>query len=244
VGWDFKPTDNALFGVALDAATSQFNVHSLNTSGTVITTQLAAYGALNEGPWSERFDVVVGRHGADYARVISAPGLAQKADGDFAGYAATARAELARTFVTDGGAQITPFAAIDVSQLNLPTFTEGNSALALQYFGRDVMRTETNLGLQATSDPMRLSQDALIKPSLRAAWVYDANPTPKVFNSFAGAPGYTFEQDGASAGRDGARVDASAIIQTKTYEVDLRAGALLSSQANSYDAAIGVKFHW
>ena len=128
VGWDFSPTPNSILGVAIEGASSHFSVGALDTSGKVTTVSLAAYGALAHGPWSERFDLAVGRHHNTYSRVIPVAGVSETDQGTFDGDSYSAHAEIDRTFRPALATRITPFASLDVTRLDLDSYDESAKA--------------------------------------------------------------------------------------------------------------------
>ena len=250
VGWDFSPTANSILGLAIEGASSRFSVGTLATSGKVSTISVAAYGAVAQGPWSERFDLAFGRHSNSYTRSMSVPGVSEAGHGSFVGQSYSVHAEVDRTFRPAPETKLTPFAAIDVTTLNLDSYAEtatgaggAPGALGLAFNARNYTRTQTFLGLDA-STAARVSQDMVLRPSLRASWVHDFDPARTVQNSFLSAPGFQFEQHGAPGIRDGGRLDGSLVLSTKAYDLQFRAGTLLSSRYDGLDAEFGMKVRW
>ena len=181
---------------------------------------------------------------------MGVPGVSETGHGSFEGQSYSVHAEVDRTFRPAPETKLTPFAAIDVTALSLNSYAETSTgaggvpgALGLKFEARDYTRTQTYLGLDA-STAARISEDMVLRPSLRAAWVHDFDPTRSVQNSFLSAPGFTFDQHGAPGIRDGARVDGSILLNTKTYDLQFRAGTLLSSRYDGLDAQFGVKVRW
>ena len=119
----------------------------------------------------------------------------------------------------------------------------GGGVLGLKFEARDYTRTQTYLGLDA-STATRLAEDMVLRPSLRASWVHDFDPVRSVQNSFLSAPGFRFDQHGSPGIKDGARLDGSIVLNTKMYDLQFRAGTLLSSRYDGLDAEFGVKVRW
>jgi outer membrane autotransporter protein len=250
VGWDFSPTPKSILGVAIEGVSSRFSVGALDTYGKVSTVSIAAYGAVTEGPWSERFDLAYGRHHNSYNRLMMVPGVSETGHGAFNGQSYSGYAEVSRTFRPAPDTKLTPFAAIGVTGLALDSYAETSTAaggapgvLGLRFDSRNYTRTQTYLGVDA-STAMAVSQDMVLRPSLRASWVHDYDPTRSAQSSFLSAPGYTFDQHGAPGIGDGARLDGRIMLNTKTYDLQLRAGALVSSRYDGLDAEFGVKVRW
>jgi YVTN family beta-propeller protein/autotransporter-associated beta strand protein len=111
-----------------------------------------------------------------------------------------------------GGVGITPYAALQVTALDLPTYAEtaagGVNAFALGYAGRWVTAPRSELGLR--SDKSFALSDAVLTLRGRVAWAHDTNVDRSAQATFQSLPGASFTVSGASPAPDSALTTASA----------------------------------
>ncbi len=111
-----------------------------------------------------------------------------------------------------GGVGVTPYAAVQVTALDLPGYTEaaagGINTFALTYAGKIVTATRSELGLR--SDKSFAVNAAVLTLRGRAAWAHDYNIERSVAAAFQTLPGTAFVVNGAAPARDSALTTASA----------------------------------
>jgi autotransporter-associated beta strand protein len=107
---------------------------------------------------------------------------------------------------------ITPYAALQVTQINLPGYEEsaisGSNAFALDYESNATTITRTELG--ARLDRAFKLDDALLTLRGRLAWAHDEGNDSAVSASFLSLPGSAFTVNGAVPSKDHALVSAGA----------------------------------
>jgi uncharacterized protein with beta-barrel porin domain len=250
-GWDYRPTKDVLLGVSVGGQPSRFKVGSLATSGKVIATDLATYGAAAQGDWSERWELVYGHYRAHYSRGMAVPGVSELGSGKFDSDTYTAHVEVARSYAVSKESTLTPFVAIDLTKLRSDAFSEtartsGGAAgvLGLAVKGRDVSHDRSFLGGE-WAVAHRLEDGSNLHGTFRLAWAHDFNPERSIVAGFESAPDYGYLQKGAAGARDAAKLDANAILVTKGgYDLQLRSSALLSGRDQSVDAEFGLRMKW
>jgi fibronectin-binding autotransporter adhesin len=113
-----------------------------------------------------------------------------------------------------GGVGLTPYAAGQVTNIDLPAYAEalvsGGNDFALSYTGRNVTATRSELGLR-TDKSFALDQ-ALLTLRGRAAWAHDFNRDRVAQASFQSLPGASFVVNGAAMAADAALTSASAEV--------------------------------
>jgi len=111
-----------------------------------------------------------------------------------------------------GGIGVTPYAAAQVTHLDLPFYAEstvsGPAAFALSYAAKSVTAPRTELGLRG--DKSFAVGDALLTLRGRAAWAHDFNTERAVSATFQSLPGASFVVNGARPAHDAALTTASA----------------------------------
>ena len=113
-----------------------------------------------------------------------------------------------------GGVGVTPYAAAQLTAFELPAYAEsvqsGASTFALNYNGKTVTATRSELGLR--SDKSFALHGALLTLRGRAAWAHDTNADRSASATFQTLPGASFVVNGAALARDAALTTASAEI--------------------------------
>ena len=112
-------------------------------------------------------------------------------------------------------AAIAPYAALQVTQINLPGYSEtaktGSSGFALAYGKNDTTITRTELGVRI--ERSFAMEAALLTLRGRAAWAHDEGNDGVVSATFASLPGSSFTIDGAVPAKDLALISAGAELQ-------------------------------
>ena len=181
-------------------------------------------------------------------RVVTIAGI-DRLRGRFAANAVSARVEAGNRFVTPwgGGIGFTPYAAAQVTYLDLPFYAEntvnGPAAFALSYAAKGITAPRTELGLR--SDKSYVVGDALLTLRGRAAWAHDFNTERAASATFQSLPGASFVVNGATPAHDAALTTASAEIKlvsgislAATFEGEF------SEVTRSYAGKGVARYHW
>ncbi|WP_299812220.1 autotransporter domain-containing protein [Tardiphaga sp.] len=247
VGADYHLSLQTVAGFALAGGATSFSVagggsgrsdlfqiggfvrHSV---GTAYVTAAAAYG------WQDvTTDRTVAVGGLDQLRA------------NFNTNTWSARLEAGNRFAMPwlGGVGITPYAAAQVSYLDLPAYAEttlsGPTTFALAYAGKGITAPRSELGLR--SDKSFAVMDGALTLRGRAAWAHDYNTERSASATFQSLPGASFLVNGASPAKDAALTTASA-------EIGFRNGITLaatfegefSDVTRSYAGKAVVRYGW
>ncbi|MEH2483854.1 autotransporter-associated beta strand protein [Nitrobacteraceae bacterium AZCC 2146] len=212
VGADYHLSPQTVAGFALAGGATNFSVIGggsgrsdlfqlggfvRHTIGSAYVTAAAAYG------WQDvTTDRVVAVGGVDQLRA------------NFNTNSYSARLEAGNRFVTPwlGGIGLTPYAAAQVTALDLPAYAEttlsGPATFALSYAAKTVTAPRTELGLR--SDRSFAVNDAILTLRGRAAWAHDYNIDRAASATFQSLPGASFVVNGAAQAHDAALTTASA----------------------------------
>jgi uncharacterized protein with beta-barrel porin domain len=146
-------------------------------------------------------------------RIVTVAGL-DRLHAQFNANSYSARIEGGNRYVSSwlGGVGVTPYAAAQVIAFDLPSYAEtingGASTFALNYAGKTVTSTRSELGLR--TDKSFAVNDAILTLRGRAAWAHDFNSDRSVAATFQSLPGASFTVSGAAPARDAALTTASA----------------------------------
>lgn len=126
----------------------------------------------------------------------------------------TARLEGGHRFVAPwlGGVGLTPYAAAQVTYLDLPAYAEtaaaGTGVFALAFGAKGITAPRTELGLR--SDKSFAVNDAVLTLRGRAAWAHDYNTERSAAATFQSLPGASFVVNGARPAANAALTTAEA----------------------------------
>jgi len=129
----------------------------------------------------------------------------------------SARLEAGNRFVTPwlGGVALTPYAAAQVTYLDLPSYAEtsaaGTGTFALTYSGKGIAAPRSEVGLR--SDKSFAVSDAILMLRGRAAWAHDFNTERSASATFQSLPGTSFVVNGARPASDVALTTAEAELR-------------------------------
>lgn len=212
-GAEYRISPNTLVGFALGGGGTSFGVANGLGSGSSDLFQAGAYarhtmghayvaGALAYGWQDVTTDRTVTIAGADHLRArFSANALSGRAEGGY---------RYATPWIG-----ITPYAAAQFTTLYLPGYGEqaisGANTFALNYAGRDVTATRSELGLR--TDRSYALETAILTLRGRAAWAHDFNPDRAISATFQTLPGASFVVNGAASAHDAALVTGAAELK-------------------------------
>jgi outer membrane autotransporter protein len=217
IGVSYMPDSNRTVGFAVGASGSHFDVPDLSTRGDLTAGHVGVYG-------QQRWGAVYANAALSYAhianqttRVITGIGPSETATGSFDSDMLSGRIEIGWTHVLDRF-QVTPFAAVQFSQLWQRAYTEsstqiggGAGVLGLSYASQSISSLPVSLGTQVDTS-VALANGQTINPFARLAWVHEFKPDTRVSAAFVSIPGASFTVAGASAARDAAKIDTGVRI--------------------------------
>jgi uncharacterized protein with beta-barrel porin domain len=257
VGADYVAKPDTLIGVAFGGNFSTFDVPDRATSGTVDGGQFALYAAQRWGTLYATGIVGFDFYQNNEKRFVLVPGsslalvpvatIAENLTGDFGSESFNTRFEAGwRTSVQ--GINITPFAALEYSALNLSSFSEqGNGAppvAGLDFASRWVNSLPLSLGAQVDSIAFTSSTHPLTYWA-RFAWVHEFEPSRTISASFLAAPGYDFLIKGAIAPNNAAQLGVGLKLGlTKTVSFLANFTGDFSGVGNSYAGSLGIQLAW
>jgi uncharacterized protein with beta-barrel porin domain len=265
IGFDRLLSPEWLLGAAVGKTSASFRLAERESTGTTEGSHLSAFGRWNSDRayvsgtfnygWQDHNET---RHAAIPGLTLAAvggvsmaavPGFDEKLTGQFSSESPSLRLEAGLHVLESERLRLTPFVAMEKTELQMHAFTERQqngaaSKIGLRYASHDVQSTPFSLGLQldlkgATSGGQSLSG------WMRAAWSHEFDRNRTVNPSFIAAPGYGFIIDGAAAPQDSASVEAAVRLglnrQTSLYA---HFNGNYSSVGNSVVGAAGVQFEW
>jgi autotransporter-associated beta strand protein len=211
-GLDYQINPNLLLGMAGGASSSQFSVPGRATSGNIDGVHLGGYGVARYNQYYAAGALTFGTFQDSTSRTISGIGATETATGSFSSYLLGGRFE-AGWEQRFGNFAVTPFAAVQVSDIWQPGFAERSTAatgapgvLALVYQSKNIVSVPTFVGAQFDTR-VTVSDRMVWSPYARLSWVHEFDPTRNITATFATLPLATFTVDGARPARDAGRVD-------------------------------------
>lgn len=215
VGADYLLSPQTIAGFALAGGGTNFAVANSGT-GRSDLFQAGAHIRQNVGAAYISSAFAYGWQHMTTDRSVTVAGI-DRLRGSFDANAYSGRVEGGYRFVTQwlGGVGITPYAAAQLTALDLPAYREsvlvGANTFALAYGSRGVTNTRTEFGLR--SDKSFAMQTAVLTLRGRAAWAHDFNPDRTASATFQTLPGASFVVNGARPARDAALTAGSAEVK-------------------------------
>jgi outer membrane autotransporter protein len=249
-GLDYQFAPDLLDGFAIGGSSSNFSVRDRITSGNL---EGAHFGGYAVKTWREVYAAAALSFSTfrnSETRSIVGIGPTETASGSFGSNLLSGRVEVGskqalRWFT------VTPFAAVQVSQLWQNGFNETNplptgaiNQLGLSYGSRSVTSLPTFLGAQF-DNRFAFRNGMVLSPYSRLSWVHEFKPDRTIDASFIALPAAAFTVDGPRAASDAARIDAGAkLAVAQNAWVFASFDGEFSSRSQSYAGKAGAKVNW
>ena len=249
-GLDYQFAPDLLAGFAIGGSSSNFSVRDRITSGHLEGAHFGGYGVKTWGSLYTAGALSFSTFRNDTTRSIVGIGPTETATGRFGSNLLSGRLEVGAKQVF-GRFAVTPFAAVQFSQLWQNGFTEGNPVpvgaadpLGLSYGSSSVTSLPTFLGAQFDTR-FAFSNGMALSPYTRLSWVHEFKPNRAINPTFIALPGAAFTVDGPRAASDAVRIDAGA-------KLAIRPNAWLfasfdgefSNRSQSYAGKGGARISW
>lgn len=244
-GADYRLSVDTLVGFALGGGGLNYSLANAMGSGSADLFQAGVYGRHNFGPAYISAALAYGWHDVTTNRTVALAG-ADQLQGRFKADTFSARFEGGYRFATPL-AGITPYAAAQVTNFNLPNYSEvslnGGGLFALNYASQSLTDTRSELGLR--TDKSYAMQNGVLTLRGRAAWAHDYNPSRAVTALFQTLPGTSFVVNGARVDADSALLGASAEMKWLSgFSIAGTFDGEFSGNVTSYSGKGVFKYSW
>ncbi|OLB72236.1 MAG: hypothetical protein AUI16_21000 [Alphaproteobacteria bacterium 13_2_20CM_2_64_7] len=212
-GADYLLSPRTIAGFALAGGGTNFSIANGLGGGRSDLFQAGAFVRHTAGSAYIIAAAAYGWQDVTTDRTVTIAGI-DRLQANFNANAFSGRIEGGNRYVTPwmGDLGLTPYAAAQVTNFDLPAYAEsalaGATTFALSYAARSVTATRSELGLR--SDKSFAVNDAILALRGRAAWAHDFNPDRSLTATFQTLPGASFVVNGAAPGRDSALLTAAA----------------------------------
>lgn len=244
-GADYRLSVDTLVGFALGGGGLNYSLANAMGAGSADLFQAGVYGRHNFGPAYLSAALAYGWHDVTTTRTV-APGGFDQLQGRFKADTFSARFEGGYRFATPL-IGITPYAAAQVTNFNLPNYSEvslnGGGLFALNYASQSLTDTRSELGLR--TDKSYAVQNGVLTLRGRAAWAHDYNPGRAVTALFQTLPGTSFVVNGARVDADSALLSASAEMKWLSgFSIAGTFDGEFSGNVTSYSGKGVFKYSW
>lgn len=243
-GADYRISVDTLVGFALGGGGLNYSVANAMGSGSADLFQAGVYGRHNFGPTYISAALAYGWHDVTTNRTVALAG-ADQLQGRFKADTFSARFEGGYRIATPM-IGITPYAAAQVTNFNLPNYSEASlngGLFALNYAAQSLTDTRSELGLR--TDKSYAMQNGVLTLRGRAAWAHDYNPSRAVTALFQTLPGTSFVVNGARVDADSALVSASAEMKWLSgFSIAGTFDGEFSGNVSSYSGKGVFKYAW
>jgi uncharacterized protein with beta-barrel porin domain len=253
-GGDYRLGPSTLVGLAVGLSDSNYSVAATGASGRATGAHFGLYGLHDWRSFYLNAALAYNRFDGNATRSIAGIGTTETAKSSAVSHELAGRVEVGRPFEVgqfDGGRfGITPFAALQPSQLWTPGITESSvtasgapGVFALNYQAQGTTSLPSFLGAQL--DGQTELDGKPLKAWLRAAWVHEFLTSRSVTAGFTVLPGSSFTVDGARAAGNAARFDFGVNYAVGSQTALFANGsAQLSDRGQSIAGTAGFKFTW
>lgn len=244
-GADYRISLDTLVGFSLGGGGLNYSLANAMGAGSADLFQAGVYGRHNFGPAYIAAALAYGWHDVTTNRTVALAGTDQL-QGRFKADTFSARFEGGYRFTTPL-IGITPYAAAQVTNFNLPNYSEvslnGGGLFALNYASQSLADTRSELGLR--TDKSYAMQNGVLTLRGRAAWAHDYNPSRAVTALFQTLPGTSFVVNGARVDADSALVSASAEMKWLSgFSIAGTFDGEFSGNVTSYSGKGVFKYSW
>jgi subtilase-type serine protease len=249
-GLDYQFAPDLLAGFAIGGSSSNFSVRDRITSGHLEGAHFGGYGVKTWGWLYTAGALSFSTFRNDTTRSIVGIGPTETATGSFGSNLLSGRFEAGAKQVF-GRFAVTPFAAVQVSQLWQNGFTEANPVpvgaadpLGLSYGSTSVTSLPTFLGAQFDTRFV-FGNGMALSPYARLSWVHEFKPNRAINPTFIALPGAAFTVDGPRAASDAVRSEAGAkLVITQNAWLFASFDGEFSNRSQSYAGKGGARIAW
>ncbi|MDN5006377.1 autotransporter domain-containing protein [Bradyrhizobium sp. GCM10027634] len=244
-GADYRVSMDTLIGFSLGGGGLNYSLANAMGAGSADLFQAGIYGRHNFGPAYIAAALAYGWHDVTTNRTVALAG-ADQLQGRFKADTFSARFEGGYRFAMPL-IGITPYAAAQVTNFNLPNYSEvslnGGGLFALNYASQSLTDTRSELGLR--TDKSYAMQNGVLTLRGRAAWAHDYNPSRAVTALFQTLPGTSFVVNGARVDADSALVSGSAEMKWLSgFSIATTFDGEFSGNVTSYSGKGVFKYTW
>jgi autotransporter-associated beta strand protein len=244
VGADYRFSPNTIAGFALAGGGTHFTVDN-GGSGNSDLFQAGAYVRHTQGAVFLAAALAYGWQDVTTNRTVTAFGI-DSLRANFKTNALSGRLEGGYKVATGFG-DITPYTAGQFTTYRLPSYAEqtafGANTFALNYNGKDVTATRSELGLRG--EKALALTDATLMLRGRLAWAHDFNTDRNIQATFQALPGSAFVVNGATPAADTALTTISAeTLWRNGWSASITGDAQLSDTTKSYSGKGVVRYSW
>jgi len=246
VGADYWFSPDTVAGFALAGGGTRFSVDAAG-SGRSDLFQAGAFVRHNAGPAYLSAAAAYGWQDVTANRTVAIVGLDQL-QSQFNANSFTGRVEGGYRIVSpELWFGVTPYAAAQVTALDLPAYSEtaiaGANAFALNYQAKTVTDTRSELGLRG--DRSFALQGAILTLRSRAAWAHDFNTDRAIGATFQAPPLASFVVNGASQPHDLALATAAAELKWRSgFSLAATFEGEFSDRSRSYAGKGVARYSW
>lgn len=239
-GLDNLVTPDTVLGFALAGGATNWSLADGLGGGDGNAFQVGIYGKTWSGPAYLAGAFSFSNHWMD----ISRNAISEHLTADFEAQSYGGRIESGYRFASFGPGSVTPYAAIQVQNLQRPTYQESGGANALSYASKSATDTRSELGARADYVAYA-SSDTIVTLNGRLAWAHDWVSDPSLTATFQTLPGSSFLVTGAAPATDLALVSLGPEFHLMNgVTLGGKFDSELSSRVQTYAGTATLRYVW
>jgi subtilase-type serine protease len=246
VGTDYWFSPYTVAGFALAGGETSYQLDGSLGTGRSDLFQAGAFVRHNPGPAYITAALAYAWQDASTERSVTIAGI-DRLRAEFDAHALTGRIEAGYRFNAPVDFGVTPYAAGQVTALDLPSYGEtaagGANTFALSYATKTVTNSRSELGLR--TDQTFALDDSILTLRGRVAWAHDFDTERSVTAAFQSLPIASFVVNGARPAADSALTTASAEMRwANGFSLGAAFEGEFSGNSRSYAGKGVARFNW
>ena len=245
MGFDYRATDNLLFGLSLGLSQTDVKFDNLQDKGRQNSYQGSVYTYYDGKPWYAEGVLTYGYNKYKMDRFITIGSISRLASSDYNGNEYSGYAEVGYKFDAGGVLEIRPLAAFQAAYLMQDSYTEtGAGDLNLIVDSRNTGSYQSYLGLHINK--AITIGNFVLTPDARAKWAHEFSDDNHLINakfSSTGSGSFTIETDRPS--HDTAIVGVGITGRfNKNLSAYIQYDAELNKDYTNHTGMMGLRFFW
>jgi uncharacterized protein YhjY with autotransporter beta-barrel domain len=245
IGFDYRATDNLLFGVSAGLSDTDLKFDELMDNGSMRSTHGSVYACYDGKPWYAAGVLTYAYNDYNMDRFITTLGPQQIASSDYAGREFMGYAEIGYK-LNVGPAVIRPLAAFQMDYLTQDQFTEHGAGIYDLYVDKNNSRSNQSfLGVNVSS-AIKLGSSASLSPELRLKWAHEFSNDEHLINarfSGMGSGSWVVKTEALSA--DTAIIGLGLnLMFKKNLSAYIQYDAELNRDFVNHTGLLGLRFNW
>jgi uncharacterized protein with beta-barrel porin domain len=245
IGFDYRATDNLLFGVSAGLSDTDLKFDELMDNGNMKSTHGSVYACYDGKPWYVAGVLTYAYNNYNMDRFITNLGPTQIASSDYAGKEFMGYAEVGYK-LNFGPVVIRPLAAFQVDYLTQDSFAEHGAGIYDLYVDNNNSRSNQSFLGVNVSGAVKLGSSVSLAPELRLKWAHEFSSDEHLINArFSGMGSGSWVSKTEALSADTAIIGLGLnFMFKKNISAYIQYDAELNRDFVNHTGLLGLRFSW